>query len=1168
MKSLFSTLGAFFVVVTTLNAQAISLSDTENYIHTKTYQKAGASASESVHVIEQVSYFDGLGRPKQQIAIKASSDKKDIITHIAYDGFGRQDKDYLPIKSTGTLGSFRTGNMHTATQEYYKTNYAEDFEGVSLPSINAYSKRIYEASPLNRVLKTGAPGKDWKVSGNTDHSIKFEYSSNSATEVVRFDVSLTASGVPSLKKNGNYKANTLFKNITKDENWKAADGKNHTTEEFTNLQGQVVLKRTYNKAIAHDTYYVYDDFGNLTYVLPPKVDASKPVTASILKDLCYQYQYDQRNRLVEKQIPGKGREYIVYNKLDQPVGVQYAAQRVRNQWLFTKYDAFGRGVYTGILEYSGPSFILPRSLIQDLVNSNNKSYEVRTPTASTFGKATLHYTNNIYPNNSILKEVFTVNYYDDYTFDKPAHTVPTTVFGQSVAKGIETKSLATGNKVRVLGTDKWISTITYYDKKGRPIYTFSKNEYLQSTDITRIQYDFVGRVLKTEQKHKYKSNPTITTLDTFTYDHQGRLLTQHQKINNGNTELIASNTYDDLGQLKTKKVGNNKTKPLQTVDYKYNVRGWLKEINDPLSSLGNDLFAFKINYNTSDNSIYPYHQSAKALYNGNISEIHWNTANGGGKKTYRFYYDALNRINRADFNNPRYNVQNIEYDKMGNITQLIRLGITTDNPQSRIDDLSYTYFSGTNRLASVSDAGDNLQGFKDGNTTGNDYAYDANGNMIVDENKKIQEIKYNHLNLPTEIKINYSNSIKYIYDANGNKLEKRPSGSRITYYAGNYVYEIVPRAGEFLKFINQPEGYIEPKIQNDLSKGFNYIYQYKDHLGNIRLSYADANADGKVDKSEIREEKNYYPFGLTHKGYNNTIRGRKHNYGFGGKEENDELGLEWLDFSARNYDPALGRWMNIDPLAELMRRHSPYNYAFNNPIFFIDPDGMFPLGSNGPALDFFDLNGNKIGTDGVNDGRKAVVTQKSEAKSVKKTDKKGGTTQLSDVSSAKVLPSDAALKESINVLDRTTNNGGKKEESSLVLNDGSISKGEQGEEIQFGKDTHAEARLASVPKGKTDADVETSIHSHPTASEVVDGKVFSSSALSPTVGSDTRTFGRFGTNIIVGRLGNASGTSVKNSDGSTTTSIKNQKLGVVIFNGSSTTPAVKLTKKTVQRILK
>ncbi len=91
----------------------------------------------------------------------------------------------------------------------------------------------------------------------------------------------------------------------------------------------------------------------------------------------------------------------------------------------------------------------------------------------------------------------------------------------------------------------------------------------------------------------------------------------------------------------------------------------------------------------------------------------------------------------------------------------------------------------------------------------------------------------------------------------------------------------------------------------------------------------------------IKEEKNYYPFGLQHKGYNNTITGREHNYGYNGKEEQNEFNgtLQWFDFGARNYDAAIGRWFNIDPLAEKYSGASPYVYASNNPILFVDPDG-------------------------------------------------------------------------------------------------------------------------------------------------------------------------------------------------------------------------------------
>jgi len=90
---------------------------------------------------------------------------------------------------------------------------------------------------------------------------------------------------------------------------------------------------------------------------------------------------------------------------------------------------------------------------------------------------------------------------------------------------------------------------------------------------------------------------------------------------------------------------------------------------------------------------------------------------------------------------------------------------------------------------------------------------------------------------------------------------------------------------------------------------------------------------------EIMEENNYYPFGLKHKGYNNVITGRDHKYGFGGKEYQDELNLDWYDVEARNYDAALGRWMNIDPLAEKYYDLSLYNYSANSPILLKDTDG-------------------------------------------------------------------------------------------------------------------------------------------------------------------------------------------------------------------------------------
>ncbi|TPV31153.1 RHS repeat-associated core domain-containing protein, partial [Paucihalobacter ruber] len=862
---------------------------------------------------------------------------------------------------------------------------------------NPYSEKDFEASPLNRVLKQAAPGYDWRMGGG--HEIEMDYQSNTNTEVKRYEVSLTFANntyTPQLVLSGSYNQGELYKSVTKDENHSGST-KNHTTEEFKDAEGRVLLKRTYADMPSapqerHDTYYVYDIYGNLSYVLPPSAEPNSALPNSAkLNELCYQYTYDHRNRLVEKKIPGKDKEYIVYNRLDQPVLTQDAHLRSQNRWLFTKYDAFGRVAYTGVMTSSST-----RTTLQNTLNSLSNMSVNKQGSATTIAGTSIYYNNGAYPTNDIV-ELHTINYYDNYTFDKAGGNSETSY---GVTPITNAKGLATGSKVRVLTTTspaQWITNVTYYDIKGRPIYNYSHNPYLETTDKVKSELGFDGRVTRVTTTHQKGTSPAITTEEIYEYDHQNRLLTHKQSINGAtNPEVIVSNQYDELGQLERKGVGGkNSQSRLQTVDYSYNIRGWLKQINNP-GNLGNDLFAFKIGYNEGTNP----------LYNGNISLTQWRSANTDNSlKTYNYTYDALNRIKTAIDNLDRYSLSNVSYDKNGNILSLTRKGHIVANPVSTnsahfdtMDNLTYTYQANSNKLLKVSDAivtPSAVQGeFKDDHnqTTPdptNDYTYDANGNMKTDTNKGITNINYNHLNLPTQISINgmgQTGTITYIYDATGVKMRKTVSTGATTDYAGNYIYE-----NGTLKFFSHPEGYVEPDGTN-----FDYVYQYKDHLGNIRLNYKDISTTS-TPILEIIEENNYYPFGLKHKGYNNVINGTDHPYGFGGKEEQNELSINWIDITARNYDPALGRWMNIDPLAEQMRRHSPYNYAFNNPIFFIDPDGLSPC-PTGNCVEGFDEIDSNSGSDVVTGDNVAneldevvvVAEKKSSTETTSKSNQKVG----------------------------------------------------------------------------------------------------------------------------------------------------------------------------------
>ena len=939
-----------------------------NYIITTT-PKVAVTNTQNIALAKDVAinitYYDELGKPNQQIANQQSNTGKDIVTHIEYDNYNRQVKDYLPFKSNSVNMAFDT-NALVGTLGY------PEYSGQS-----PFSEKQFESSPLNRVFKQAAPGttSDWAM--GSGHEIKFDYLTNTSTDVVKlflatstwnttnevFDITLSQTGTT------NYADNQLVKTVTKDENW--VSGKNNTTEEFKNKEGKVILKRTYDNSVAHDTYYVYDQYNNLTYVLPPLV--TNVANQTQLDGLCYQYKYDIRNRLAEKKLPGKQWEYIVYDKLDRVVATGPALSpftlETSTGWMITKYDVFSRPVLTAWQLQAGSFTSAIRKTLQASYNLLgtilNESKGVSDITISNIA---FRYTNNALPTSGY--EILTVNYYDDYNFTF-AGTIPSTIQNQPVYYNNTTKpkGLTTGTWVRVLG-DTFNATpirseksVTFYDEKARPISTIKNNHLGGYTQVDSNFQILTGRINYTVTNHKKDNGAStlITIKDEFTYSDQDRLTKQTHQINGGTKQLIASHTYNELGELISKNIGGTNitgTTGLQKVDFTYNIRGWLTEINR-ISNLSQgsdpqDLFAFKINYNTVQNEIG---YTGIEKYNGNISETYWLSASDNKLRKYGYKYDDLNRMKDAIYMRPSTTVlgnfnESLTYDKNGNIISLNRTGGHENPMATNIDNLLYGYEANSNKLIKVDDAANNPTGFKELVSTTTEYTYDAFGNMIKDDNKGISAITYNHLNLPKKVILPLGN-ITYLYNALGQKLSKvvvvtTPISNITTDYLDGFQY-----TNNTLDYFPHAEGYV--------TAGNKYVFQYKDHLGNVRISFKESTTVGTTTPADIIEENHYYPFGLKHNGYNGTIVGgfnTGNKYKYNGKELQEELGLNMTAMDFRQYDSAIGRFNSMDALAEEDYDITPYRFAYNNPLCWNDPTGLKEEGGQNISDYYRDKKGN------------------------------------------------------------------------------------------------------------------------------------------------------------------------------------------------------------------
>jgi RHS repeat-associated protein len=893
-----------------------------NYIKTVEYREPKNDSTGAFKHSEIITYYDGLGRLSQTIMVGASPGENDVIQPVIYDNCGRESYQLLPYTEPRT-GAYRTGDseaMKSRVDSYYSSTPPTG----RTCDIQAYSQIEYDNSPLNRVIGQTGPGYAW-----SDKPLRIFYQTNSGPEP-GWNVTDNYTYSPS-----DYPANSLFVKETMDE-----DG--NQTREYKDKLGQVVLKKSKLGTEWLRTAYIYDDFGLLRCVVPPEAEGPND------DGLCFKYLYDDRKRLIEKKIPSAGIVKLIYDKRDRLRCTQDANQASLNpkEWTFIKYDELNRPIQTGIVTFSRS-----RDDMKTAVDANSHMNESFDLIAGTY-----KYSSNSFPTDSA--EILTEKYYDNYNFVQGSlsDTLESDFYDDENYRFNEIRDLSpkgqiTGTMTKVLSDPNDSQSVSkstlysaiYYDKYGHALRTIAENHLPGRDVVSNFYEDITYLVLKSKKEHY--GLETVNVEKFYEYDHAGRLLSTRLKINEQDDITLNSMVYNEIGEMVTKYQHSAQTTGTksftQKIDYKYNMKGWLTGINDPSLSGGNDVFGMTIFYD-SDNGMGGL-STGTGMFNGNITGLKWGIINDQvQEKGYKFTYDNINRLTDADYaqgsgldGNIGHNNEALTYDKNGNIKTLLR-----KFNNSLVDSMRYIYLKKTNMINKITDSGSATSDIDDYPGESQDYSYDSNGNMTIDGSKNLNITYFQNLNLPKQLDFGLNNRIYYHYAADGQKMVKhtiKDGFNSRTNYIGDIVYD-----GDTISYIITEDGRAYPYGKGSLRE---YVYEYnlRDHLGNNRVTFKGKPLTGPV---EIVQTNSYYPFGLLMYTNNPGIPASypKNKYLYNGKEHQNDVfagsSLNWYDYGARFYDPQIGRWHTVDPLAEISRRWSPYTYALDNPIRFIDPDGM------------------------------------------------------------------------------------------------------------------------------------------------------------------------------------------------------------------------------------
>ena len=821
--------------------------------------------------VTDISYFDGAGRDVQHVMVNGTfTEDGDIITPVYQGFYNDKEREYLPYSKINNDGALAAASFEASNWNYLGTD----------EQAYAFSKVVYDGSPLERQKKITGAGKNWHVQ---DKGVRITYGTTGEREVRLYRVESNGT----LKQDGFYATGSLHKVTTIDE-----DG--NMTETFSDREGKNLLSVNVDGNNRLETYYVYDMYGLLRYVLSPEASARIGATATkttpVIQGYAYYYEYDEYRRMALKQLPGCDPVYMVCDMRDRLVMAQDGKQRTENanKWSYSLYDEKNRVIEIGEVVSTITSHV---ALQKEASKSNNYIPSgTRTPIQYTL--------------------------YDTYvaTTNVPIHSFVSLPGNYSTTYSSKVTGLETSIRTRVLDITpvKWLTKTTYYDERGRILQTISDN--LQGkTSRVDMKYDFMDNVIKRQESHSISANQTDIVETENSYDTRGRLLNSTTRLNNGAPATI-SYSYDGVGRLISKTLGNI------TETRTYNSRGWL-------TSKNSTPFKMKLRYEAPENN-------DTACWNGNISEGEWQQGTSAALM-YGFTYDGVNRLTETiqkqksgttwGLLSSNYLEKGITYDRNGNIETLQR----TANG-SNVDDLIYTYTG--NQLTSLTENVKNsLPGdiYSRGDATVGTYTYDKNGNMTNDRRRGLS-FTYNFLNLLREVKTGSTIKAKYIYLAEGTKLRVRDNGDVNGFdYLGSLTY-IKSNTGLQLESVNFGDGVIRANVSNSAGSEVNYFLT--DHLGSVRVIVDDNGA--------VKERNDYYPFGARHI-KNNYPQLANSKYKYNGKEEQTTGNLKYLDYGARMYDSGLGRWFVGDPLQENYFFLSAYSYCAGNPLAYVDVDGLW-----------------------------------------------------------------------------------------------------------------------------------------------------------------------------------------------------------------------------------